>query len=347
MDDLMKRLREKLHRHRVTEGDVIPFPDRKKDTVTQKVKYLADELPIAFELQARTEKAVVEQVKQLTEHGESSKKKFYVPFIMKEYQEGTNPIQALIWQLEEYLEYGETEKNYSKTQMQYAYQFLNTNLNEMLSAVQTDLAAADILWKETLKLDIPLPGYAAKPIASFIRDLQDTERKLQDFRMYDGIFAHPERTWSSRQTEHRNALLNEDTTIGDTPFKRETGMPFYDEMLEKPSYFEEAKGIIWMIQDMSPDEYIRRCIEGFKQHQSYSGDIFRAKDKARAEKYARLMLAGEKFPMLTLNYIRLDFTQEGFHRAWAAKLAGYDTVPVMVIDNTAEEKKALRQRYGR
>jgi len=171
MDDLEKRLRKELRRHRVTEGDVIPFPVKKKEDLVQKIQHFADELPRAFEAQAKAERSVIQSINKLRLEGESAKKKFYVPFIMNDYVLGTNPIQALVWVLEEYLEYGETERKHSKVQIKYAYEFLDNNLSTMLYAIEKDLGIAEGLLSKTLNLSIPIPNYAARPIDSYLVEL--------------------------------------------------------------------------------------------------------------------------------------------------------------------------------
>lgn len=112
-----------------------------------------------------------------------------------------------------------------------------------------------------------------------------------------------------------------------------TGMPFYDEMMDNPEYFERAKRLLSNLTMMSPKEYVSRCAEGFKKTKS---QIIDQRDKNLAMEYAQKMLDGEKFPILTLDYTRGDFSQEGLHRAMAAFAAKIPEVPVLIVTRKEE-----------
>jgi hypothetical protein len=112
-----------------------------------------------------------------------------------------------------------------------------------------------------------------------------------------------------------------------------TGLPDPDEILFNPSkadYFRDWKKWEGEVVYMSPDEYIRKCKEGFLRIGEY-GDIMAGRDVARARKYAEMMRNGEKFDMPILDYRRDWFSQEGIHRAWAAQLLDLEEIPVGVL----------------
>lgn len=340
-DRYEKRLKKLLR-----EGDVIPFPKggkrglKQRDAVDNIQNTLAS-LQDGILAQNETEQRVREQLDDLLTNGEANRKKFYVPFIMKDYTETTNPIQALVWELYGFLSGGD-HNDYSIEQWRFAYNFFVNNREVMIRALNEDIHNLEELYKETMRLKIALPRYAAAPVKQKLLDYTRLRDQLIYFGQYDGVFDHPERQWGDIQLRNRDRLLAE--SVETQPFdRRTTSMPWYDDMLENPTYFEEEKGIIWMLYDMSPQEYIDRCINGFRNFHEYSGNIFASKDEDRARKYATMMLDGVTFPMPVLDYTRLSFTQEGFHRAWAAKIAGLKTIPVLVVDNTAEEKKEIRK----
>lgn len=116
---------------------------------------------------------------------------------------------------------------------------------------------------------------------------------------------------------------------GLTPFDdTTTDMPMYDNWFENPEYALEQKGYEVYRVYISPDQYIEACVDGFKS--TYDSIVSTRKEKSA--EYAELMKAGETFPMLTLVYsLGGHFTQEGLHRALAAKMIGIEKVPVLVV----------------
>ena len=109
-----------------------------------------------------------------------------------------------------------------------------------------------------------------------------------------------------------------------------TDMPFYDRMIADPENARKNQGFKFTITKMSPREYIRKSADGFR---SSISNIEKRTNSKTVTKYANKMRNGETFPMLVLQYT-LDghFTQEGLHRAFAAKEVGYDYIPVMVVE---------------
>jgi hypothetical protein len=118
---------------------------------------------------------------------------------------------------------------------------------------------------------------------------------------------------------------------------KRTDMPTFDNMLKRTDlrdYFKREKGLEYEVVEMTPAEYIKRCVNGF-QSNSPTRVVSRASIESERnaddiKAYAEKMKTGEKFPMPVLTYERL-FSQEGLHRAFAAELAGVDKMPVMII----------------
>ena len=103
--------------------------------------------------------------------------------------------------------------------------------------------------------------------------------------------------------------------------------PPSSEYVDLADYFEKNKGYSGAMIEMTPDEYIatatRDMTEGWDEMRRASGNI---------EKYAKDMGEGQKFPALSLQfYDDGEVTQEGLHRALAAKAAGAEKVNVAVV----------------
>lgn len=135
------------------------------------------------------------------------------------------------------------------------------------------------------------------------------------------------------------AFLEGDESVGIRAFGSQTkgfttnttDMPFYDEMLRKPEYFKEAKGLEFKIVDMDPQDYLDRVAKEFKKTNPEAGSFDTYANQDLINEYAQKMSAGEKFPMLTFD-TRNGFSQEGRHRAKAAIKAGIRKVPVMMVN---------------
>jgi len=123
-------------------------------------------------------------------------------------------------------------------------------------------------------------------------------------------------------------------------FDTTTEMPDYDDLIKsigdeyKTDYFRQQKGKEAKMVDISPDEYLNAVDRSFK-HGVMSG----VQDE-KVNRYAQKMRDGETFPALTLDYSRSsELSQEGRHRALAAKAVGIESVPVLVVTPTPEEAK--------
>ena len=123
-------------------------------------------------------------------------------------------------------------------------------------------------------------------------------------------------------------------------FELKTDMAFYDNMRDKPKYHRTEKGLDYFILLMPPERYLTYVEEGFK---APLGSTLITTSPELAMQYSRRMKRKNKFPMLTLEYTIDRFTQEGRHRALAARLAGVDVVPVMVVFEEEDRKEKLLQ----
>jgi len=116
--------------------------------------------------------------------------------------------------------------------------------------------------------------------------------------------------------------------------KDTTEMPFYDNMMQNPEYFERAKGLVSELVNMSPSEYLNRVADGFGKTVE---QVTKQRDAELVEKYTQKMIDGEQFPILTLDYSRGPrVSQEGVHRSMAAIKAGVNEVPVLIVTSTDE-----------
>lgn len=140
-------------------------------------------------------------------------------------------------------------------------------------------------------------------------------------------------------------------------FQDQTTVHDYDYLLQNPQELEptqEQKQHGYTpypdidsikIQYMSPEEYLNKIKIGFWHKLSFedkleygSTDTFWKKidrlDKHTAQIYAKAALRGDKFP---IPYIKYDIdngymTQEGHHRAEAARMLGIKSIPVCMIN---------------
>ena len=104
----------------------------------------------------------------------------------------------------------------------------------------------------------------------------------------------------------------------------------------------KVKGKTATIVEMSPDEYMERAYRQIFKKSSEKGakyaDHLVSIDED-VQKYAEAMRNGDKFPLPYLDFTNAG--QEGRHRAMAAKMAGIDKIPVVVIDDAANPKALI------
>lgn len=103
----------------------------------------------------------------------------------------------------------------------------------------------------------------------------------------------------------------------------------------------KLKGKTATVVEMSPDEYIERTYRQIFKKPSERAEAFSrlSETEQNVAKYAEAMQNGEKFPLPYLDYSAAQ--QEGRHRALAAKRAGIDKIPVVIIDDEANPKAII------
>jgi hypothetical protein len=119
-----------------------------------------------------------------------------------------------------------------------------------------------------------------------------------------------------------------------------------DILSRDPNYFKESKDIDYEIRNMSPDEYLERAAailrpEG-KTIQYVIDD--RAKESGYINNMAASMQDGRVYAAPYLDYGSggRRASQEGMHRALAAKQLGMEEIPVMVMDSFKNPKSPYR-----
>lgn len=125
--------------------------------------------------------------------------------------------------------------------------------------------------------------------------------------------------------------LNEELEKYVQRFTDKTGIPYYDDMLKHREYYEEEKNIVFDIVNMTPEEYIERCIELFKDRgmESTIKDVIQERQDKSLE---RLKDRLQKNELINIPYIDYKSeTQEGLHRAIACYELGIQNIPVMII----------------
>jgi len=94
-------------------------------------------------------------------------------------------------------------------------------------------------------------------------------------------------------------------------------------------YFARSKGFKPELVTMSPDEYIDTVV---KYNKTTRHNVERERDPEKVDRFAKKMQAGEKFPVLMLDYARNPrVSQEGIHRSMAAIKIGVTKVPVLIV----------------
>lgn len=108
-----------------------------------------------------------------------------------------------------------------------------------------------------------------------------------------------------------------------------------DDMLKRARHYEIVKGLKFSLTMMTPDEYMDKVFWLFWQKSSEFSMARPTRETALSttpsivSEYAKLMKKGTKFPIPYLDYV--GFEQEGRHRAMAAKEAGIEQIPVLMV----------------
>lgn len=96
-------------------------------------------------------------------------------------------------------------------------------------------------------------------------------------------------------------------------------------------YYNKEKGIEAHLVEMSPDEYLEELIGENKPYDDM-WDIYFRTNMGNVSKYAKDMKNGDEFPIPSITYDTNGGVegQEGIHRAYAAKNAGIEKIPVAI-----------------
>ena len=131
-------------------------------------------------------------------------------------------------------------------------------------------------------------------------------------------------------------------------FTNSTGMSYYDEIINKPDYFQKKGRYITKIM-MSPVAYIETCVDGFRNNGSSTDydSLYnsRSDDRKDIEEYKEIIQNG-KMDTPVLHYDLSEdgyyFDQEGIHRAIAAKELGMKFIPVyLCVTSTSLDSDSI------
>jgi hypothetical protein len=117
-----------------------------------------------------------------------------------------------------------------------------------------------------------------------------------------------------------------------------TGMPYYDQLLKLPDYYRTNKGVTGRIVMMTPMDYMQRVAN---MHRSTPEREEISLSQKHLAEYTKMIKEGTEFEMPVLDYAYGSRgTQEGRHRAIAARDAGITKIPVLIVE------KAIPSDFG-
>jgi hypothetical protein len=105
--------------------------------------------------------------------------------------------------------------------------------------------------------------------------------------------------------------------------------PIFSSKTESPVYINKFNEGVAVLEYMSPRSYLMECKKLHSCNISLKKYIKEVVNEDIAEKYSKNMEKGDKFPIPVLDYELL--IQEGRHRARAAELLEYGSIPVIVL----------------
>lgn len=118
-------------------------------------------------------------------------------------------------------------------------------------------------------------------------------------------------------------------------FENRTQMLTTDEIFAQPNYYNVAKSRTAELIYITPLQYMELCASGFDS--TFDRQIEQT-NKERIIKYANDILKGDLFPLMSIEYYRDGFTQEGRHRATAiqylidlGKIPEDTEIPVIIV----------------
>lgn len=107
-----------------------------------------------------------------------------------------------------------------------------------------------------------------------------------------------------------------------------TDTTYYNDIMKKPEYMFWEKGLDGELKYMTPMNYYRECAS---MQKTSVNDQIKYVNTDTATEYKKMMMDGEKFPILIID--RESKTQEGRHRAFAVQsIDPYLLVPVLIVE---------------
>lgn len=190
-----------------------------------------------------------------------------------------------------------------------------------------------------LKNEIKYPDDDAKSMGPQYAGLFGwyTEKGKQLKKEYDDCFAETKKAgqeaeeYGGKMDELKRQKRSEEIAEwGNPELKETTRKDFEGFTLESdvPALREKLKNGSAKVVEMSPKEYLERCAFEIFTDSTLENTVA-GTESHKVNKYADLMENGEKFPIPYLDYATNN--QEGRHRALAAMMNGYETMPVAII----------------
>lgn len=125
-------------------------------------------------------------------------------------------------------------------------------------------------------------------------------------------------------SENLNRIVNEALSN----FILKTGIPYFDNLMDNPEYFEKEKNISFRIVNISPERYIRECADNMET--TFNDLIENRQDKSKDDLVYKIK-QGDELYIPYIQYGEAGFNQEGLHRAIACYELGISTIPVLIV----------------
>lgn len=193
---------------------------------------------------------------------------------------------------------------------------------------------------EAMQLFLGLTDKHGVPVDLSVEAVGNVEGGLNNQQLtdwYSELGFEPHQKFGDRMFNIKRMKREPRGAVTESFNRTTTEMPDYDKLIQSidseylRDYFRDQKGKEAKMVDISPDEYLQAVDRGFDH------GVMNGIEDEKVQRYAAKMKAGETFPALTLDYSIGYLSQEGRHRALAAKAVGIDSVPVLVVTPTPEE----------
>lgn len=201
----------------------------------------------------------------------------------------------------------------------------------------------ETLVSESLVQDRNLEGYDADRAEM---DYGETKAQMEGLGLAEADPAYGEKPASIERPS--GEYIDESNVFSLGTIDDAGAVPFMNEMVSNPAYQAREKGRELSIEWMTPDQYVARSAYGSAQKHGGSMDATIAQlrgDKERTGSIAQAMRDGTRFEMPWFDLSRDGFSQEGNHRALAAKELGMEYIPVAVVRDVAPEVAQTKPEY--